>query len=128
MKEKLQHGNATRRYYHGEIHDISATYKSHRIPISKEVQALADEIYRLIQLFQLEYPACNQIIRNKFKQGVGRQNFWDHFLCRIYGVGFNPRPNTLEKYYYLRDFLQNKEKEFAKKQTSSKVSSQPKLS
>ena len=121
MKTKLQHGNSIRRYYPTEICNASATNKSHRIPQATEVQKLADDLYRLIQLFQLTYHECNNIIRKEFGEGVGLQTFWFHFLDRNYGVGFTPRDKTLRKYRHLQTFLTNKEKEFAKDKRSTKV-------
>lgn len=117
MKSKrilIDHNNKVRRYYVGEIHSASPTDKCHRIPVEKYVQDLADNLYRLIQLFNLEFPDCNNIIRQEFGEGVGLQTFFYHFLDRNYGVGFNPRDKTLRKYRYLESFLIKKEKEFAK--------------
>ena len=116
MKDRvlISHNNRERKYYPAEIHSASPTDKCHRKHIPKHVQDLADSLYSLIQLFNLEYPDCNNIIRAEFGEGVGCQTFWFHFLSRDYGVGFYPRDKTLRKYRYLEQYLLEKKKEFAK--------------
>lgn len=112
-KTALEHPNKTRTYYTGQINSISATYKSHRIPVPVEIQELADEIRSLITFFNFSYFDCNAIIYQKFGEGVGVQNFQYHFLDPKHGVGFNPRPKTLQKYLHLKNILKKMKKELA---------------
>lgn len=112
-KTVLEHANKKRAYYPTEIHNISATYKSHRIPVAPEIQELADEIRSLVTFFNLDYDDCNAIIYQKFGEGVGEQNFKYHFLDPKYGVGFNPRTKTLSKYLHLKNTLKKMKKELA---------------
>lgn len=118
MKKKAftDSANKHRRFYFGEIINARPGEKSHRIPVDKEVQELADNLYRLIQLFGLQFEACNAIIYQEFGEGTGKQTFYYHFIDRNHGVGFNPRAKTLLKYRHLERVLTNMEKQFAKSQ------------
>lgn len=121
----LEHPNKTRRFVNGELCNISPTYKCHRKPIPYGVQRLADDLNRLITFFRLDMGDCISIIRHKFGEGVGKQSFWDHFLNKKYGVGFNPRHDTLVKYRYLRKVLNREKIKLAKGEASAIIHSLP---
>src|SRR6478609_2822928 len=101
----LEHPNKHRVYGCGEVGNISPTYKSHRFPPTREMQELANELRRLILLFKLNRKTCMALIKEKFGSGCGNQSFHSAFLDPVYGVGFNPRKGTLEKYLYLKNLL-----------------------
>lgn len=115
----LEHPNRTRAFAYGEIRNISPTYKCHRKVVPRPTQLLADELYRLITLFQLNFKECSFLVKKQFGTGLGEQNFWHHFLDRDYGVGFNPRHDTMVKYRYLRKLLRDKEITLAKGRASA---------
>lgn len=122
-KTLLEHPNKLRVYNDGyEIMKVHGTYKSHRSFIPEHIQNLADVLRRMITFFKLDYHDCNNIIHKHFGEGVGKQNFYYHFLDPVYGAGFNPIKRTLEKYLYLQSVLYREEKELAKLIEGTRIS------
>lgn len=112
LRKILEHPNKSKTWAPGELHNAPPNSKSHRFPIPRHIQDMADELHRLKTIFLISNAQMNEIVKTKFNCGFGI-TLLVHFLNRIHGVGYNPTHNTLIKLKYLIGVLKKREKEFA---------------